>query len=190
MRQEPERLPVAGTAAEKFLIRQQDTISCGPACLASAAKIFNIAAAYPDLRATLNPDPVIGSVNEEVADLCARTLPYLSAGENTYTGGLAVANIMFEGEGHYVLFLQKQGDEVLYYEPFHHELVIDRLDRLEWISESGHLKNWSVNLGDLPENFPAKTIDAWRKLAKTLDSTSAQPVPSHKHKQHPRHPKQ
>lgn len=188
MKHVPEHLPVAGTAAEKFLIRQQDDISCGPACLASAAKIFNVAAAYKDFRAVLKPDPEIGSVNEELAALCARILPCLSAGENSYTCGLAVANIMFEGEGHYVLFLEKQGEEVLYYEPFHHELVIDRLDHLEWVSESGHLKKWSVNLATLPENFPAKDIDAWRRLAQTPDRTATQPLP--RHKQKPQIPKQ
>lgn len=181
MEKRPERIALAGTAAEKFFIRQQDDISCGPACLASAAKIFGIqGTGYADFRAILNPDPDVGSVNEDVAGLCAATLPFHNAGENTYNGGAAVANIMFEGEGHYVLFLAREGNDVLYYEPFHHELVIERIDKLDWISESGHLKKWSANLGPLPDDFPAKSFDDFKRLAAVPDASAIQKPPAHR----------
>lgn len=181
MEKRPEHMPLHGTAAEKFFIRQQDDISCGPACLASAAKIFGVTqTGYADFRALLNPDPVVGSRNEDVAGVCQTTLPYTNAGEDTYRGGLALANIMFEGEGHYVLFLAREGADVLYYEPFHHVLIIDRIDNLDWVSESGHLKKWSVNLAALPEDFPAQTFDDFKKLAATPDVSAAQRPPAHR----------
>lgn len=190
MEKRPEHMPIHGTAAERFFTRQQDDISCGPACLASAAKIFGIThTGYDDFRALLAPDPVVGSANEDVAGLCQTTLPYTDAGENTYKGGVALANIMFEGEGHYVLLLAREGADVLYYEPFHHELIIDRIDNLDWISESGHLKKWSVNLTDLPKDFPAKTFDDFKKLASTPDTTAPQLPPVHRRPAKPPAPK-
>lgn len=181
MEKRPEHIPLAGTAAEKFFVRQQDNISCGPACLASAARIFGVTGTgYADFRALLNPDPEIGSLNEDLAGVCATVLPYHSAGEHTYDGGVAVANIMFEGEGHYVLLLARAGCDVIYYEPFHHELVIDRIGNLDWISESGHLKKWSANLAPLPDDFPAKTFDAFKKLAATPDASALQSPPLHR----------
>ena len=190
MEKRPEHMPLSGTAAEKFFVRQQDDISCGPACLASAAKIFGVTHTdYAGFRALLNPDPVIGSVNEDVAGLCRTALPYTDAGEDTYKGGVALANIMFEGEGHYVLFLKREGAEVLYYEPFHHALIIDRIDSLDWVSESGHLKKWSVNLSDLPADFPARTFDDFKRLAASPDTSAVQTPPAHRRPPKPSAPK-
>lgn len=183
MKQQPEHLPLGGMQAEAFFTRQADAYSCGPACVVSAAKLYGKTdVAYDDVRQLLSPDPIIGSKNEDVAELCKNRLPFSSTGENTYTGGVAIANII-QDEGHYVLFLKKEGDDVIYYDPYHHELVINKLDQVEWISESGHLKNWSVNLQPLPDDFPAKTLADWRKLATTPAVT---PQPDNKN--NPRRP--
>jgi|GEM_PF-1149388 len=163
----PEHLPLSGMQAEAFFTKQADAYSCGPACVASAAKLYGKTnVVYDDVRRQLSPDPVIGSKNEDVAELCKNRLPFSSAGENTYTGGVAIANII-QDEGHYVLFLKQEGDDIVYYDPYHHELVVDKLNQVEWISESGHLKNWSINLQPLPDDFAAKTIADWRKMATT-----------------------
>lgn len=153
--------PLAGTAADQIFLRQRDEFSCGPACLASAAAIYGATSAdYDKFRAALNPNPVTGSDNFDMAAQAEKHLPFVSSGEDCYAGGIAVANIIQE-EGHYVLFLCREGDRVIYYDPYHHEFVEDDIHAIEWISESGHLKNWCINLAPVENN----SIERWRHMA-------------------------
>ncbi len=153
--------PLDGTALGALFLRQRDEFSCGPACLASAAALYGAARVdYEKLRTLLAPNPVTGSDNFDMARVAAEHLPFVSAGEDCYTGGVAVANIIQE-EGHYVLFLRREGARVLYYDPYHHELVENDIDAIEWVSESGHLKKWCINLAPVADN----TMQKWYDMA-------------------------
>jgi hypothetical protein len=157
----PCRLPLDKNNAALPFVWQRDEYSCGPACLATIGKLYGAeAASYDTLRAILEPNQTVGSCNFKMAAVSRDFFPVAGDGENTYHGGVAVANIMQEGEGHYVVFLCREGEKVIYYDPYHHELVIDRLDDLEWISESKHLTRWSVNYA--PHEL--RSIAAWRAL--------------------------
>lgn len=153
--------PLDGTAADRLFLRQRDEYSCGPACLASAAALYNITAPdYDKFRTALNPNPVTGSDNLDMAAQAEKYLPFVSAGEDIYQGGIAIANIIQE-EGHYVLFLCRAGERVIYYDPYHHVLVEDDINAIEWISESGHLKKWCINLAPVAGN----SLQQWRDMA-------------------------
>lgn len=157
----PCRLPLDKNNTALPFVWQKDDYSCGPACLTTVGNLFGMTAAdYDTLRAILEPNTEVGSCNFKMTDVSRDFFPVISAGEETYHGGIAVANIMQEEEGHYVVFLCCENDTVIYYDPFHHELVMDRLDDLEWISESKHLTRWSINYGP----HEARSVAAWRKI--------------------------
>lgn len=136
----------------QLFVRQQDDISCGPACLATVANIYGQeGVGYALFRRLLEPDPKVGSCNFKLAEVSRLHLPYHSAGEDCYARGIAVANIT-EDEGHYVVFLCMKGDEVMYYDPWDHKIFRKKIAALNWVSESGHLKRWAVNFRPKPEN--------------------------------------
>ncbi len=157
----PVSYPLDGTAAGRLFLRQRDEYSCGPACLASAAALYQITSAdYDKFRADLRPNPRTGSDNFDMAAEAEKHLPFVSAGEDIYQGGIAIANIIQE-EGHYVLFLCREGARVIYYDPYHHVFIEDDIAAIEWISESGHLKKWCINLGEVGGN----SLQRWRDMA-------------------------
>lgn len=157
----PQRLRMDKENASLPFVWQRDDYSCGPACLATVGNLYAVAnTGYDRLRVILEPNTAVGSCNFKMAAISRDFFAVASDGENTYHGGIAVANIMQEEEGHYVVFLCREGDKIIYYDPYYHELVIDILDGLEWISESKHLTRWSVNYA--PHNNT--TITAWRAL--------------------------
>lgn len=167
-----EYLPLGHSKAAETFVRQPDGYTCGPACLASVARLYGISdTGFDALRQALSPNPQTGSDNMDMAAVAASCLPFVSAGEDNYTGGVAVANIM-QGEGHYVVFLCREDDRILYYDPEFHEFAIKKIDDIDWVSESGHLKKWAINFAPLPDN----SFDHWRQLAATPPA-SARPVP-------------
>ena len=148
--------PIEGSALGALFVFQHDEFSCGPACLASAAALYGVSSPdYEKLRRLLNPNPQTGSDNFDMARVAEAHLPFVSSGEDCYAGGVAIANIVQE-EGHYVLFLCREGDRVLFYDPYHHELVEDDIGAIEWVSESGHLTKWCINLAPVENNSMAK----------------------------------
>lgn len=163
--------PLDGSALGALLSRQRDEFSCGPACMTSAAAVYDATSMdYGKYRDALSPNPKTGSDNFDMAALAEKTLPFVSSGEDCYQGGVAIANIIQE-EGHYVLFLCREGERVVYYDPYHHELIEDDIDALEWVSESGHLTKWCINLAPLDGN----SIDKWRQLAQTPAAETSAP---------------
>ena len=157
----PKRIPLTGTAGDDFFVRQQDDYSCGPASLATAANIYGAGIDYKTIRDIVNPDPAIGTAQEKIAEVAEKILPFAAAGESTYKGGVAVANIVQEGEGHYVVFLAREKDRVIYYEPYYHELVIDDINNIEWHSGDGKFAKWAADRAPLDGN----SIDFWLKYA-------------------------
>lgn len=171
----PVSYPLDGTPAGSLFLRQRDEYSCGPACLASAAAVYQIKQVdYDKFRTALKPHPQTGSDNFDMAAQAAAHLPFVSAGEDIYAGGIAVANIIQE-EGHYVLFLCREGGRVIYYDPYHHTLVEEDIAAIEWISESGHLKKWCINLAPITDN----SLQRWRDMAAPAEGVSAAISPSH-----------
>lgn len=169
----PKHTPLDGSALGALFLRQRDEFSCGPACLASAAALYGAAHTdYDKLRAALGPNPVTGSDNFDMARVAEKNLPFVNSGEDCYAGGIAVANIIQE-EGHYVLFLKREGERVLYYDPYHHELVENDIDAIEWISESKHLTKWCINLAPIDGN----TMQKWYGMAASPAPAAASPKP-------------
>lgn len=163
----PIHIPLAGTEAEKIFTRQQDGISCGPACLATVAKLFKAdeqnnladgAKSYSDFRSEAKPNDDFGTAQKTMTEICNNSLPVENSGAFSYNGGVAIANIV-QGEGHYVVFLCKKDDLVLYYEPYCHELVIDKLADIDWRSGFGWEDNWSINFKNIPNNSFERWID-------------------------------
>ncbi len=153
----PIRIPLAGTAADDFFVRQQDDYSCGPACLATVAHIYGLGGDYAFYRDAAQPDPKVGTPAPRMQDLSKGLLSsYSKTGLDTYDGGVAIANII-QGEDHYVVFLKKEGDRAVYYDPYEHELVVDRMDNIPWISEKGSHDRWCIDFAPVAGN----SIEKW-----------------------------
>lgn len=169
----PIRIPLAGTAADEFFVRQRDDYSCGPACLATVARIYRIEGDYHFYRDAAQPDPKVGTPAARMEALSAELLPsFAKAGCGDYAGGIAIANII-QGEDHYVVFLKREGDRAIYYDPYEHELVIDRMDNIPWLSEKGDHDRWCVDFAPLPDN----SIERWVDMALPTAVPPARPIP-------------
>lgn len=147
--------------APEHFVRQLDDYSCGPACLATVAKLYGVSKVdYDFFRGLLNPDPQVGSCNFKMSDVSRLHLPFASSGEDCYAGGVAVACIT-EDEGHYVVFLCMDGEDVVYYCPYDHKIYAKKLSGINWVTESGHLRRWAINFDDFPGNAP----EVWKNIS-------------------------
>lgn len=164
---QPARTSLSGTAAEKFFIRQHDEYSCGPACLAAIAKIYDVGIDYAHLCKETDYYPYNGTLQTTMDELSRKYMPFDGAGENSYTDGIAIACVFQNGYAHYVVLLCREDDKVLYYDPYAHEFVVDKLDNIHWAWGEGYISQWSVNYMPLPEN----TFKYWLDMA-------VPPVPS------------
>jgi hypothetical protein len=161
-----ERIPLTGTTGDAFFQRQLDDHSCGPACMTTVGRIYGAAETYEKIRDLLNPSPVTGTPQARMVEVGGTIAPLETTGAHTYTGGVAIANIMQDGEGHYVVFLACEGDKVMYYEPYYHELVIDRIDNIVWDSGtwepgSDRASHWTANYAPLNDN----SFEKWLAMA-------------------------
>lgn len=143
-----------GIVFPSSFIRQLDDYSCGPACLATVARLFGVDRDYGFFRDLMDPCPEIGSRPEKMAAGARAHLPYSGHGEGTYTGGVAIANIIHVSdveEGHYVVFLERRGDDFVYYDPYDHDILrVGRAD-LRWESDDDPpLIEWTINFRTLP----------------------------------------
>lgn len=158
---DPKHIPLSGTVGNDFFVRQLDDYSCGPAALATVSKIYQLGLTYDDLHFEADPDPLVGTSEQVMTRITADFFPAETAGENTYQGGVAIACIIQGGEGHYVVLLEKENDKVIYYDPYEHELVIEKIDKIDWANGDRSSKNWAVNFTPLPKN----SFDVWLALA-------------------------
>ena len=161
-----KRIPLTGTSGDDFFQRQLDDHSCGPACLTTVARIYGAGETYDKIRSLLNPSPATGTPQETMQQIGGTLAPLETAGAHSYTGGVAIANIIQEGEGHYVVFLAREGDHVLYYEPYYHELVIDHIDSIVWDSGtwepgSARASHWTANYAPVNDN----NFEKWLAMA-------------------------
>ncbi|MFH1157834.1 MAG: cysteine peptidase family C39 domain-containing protein, partial [Pseudomonadota bacterium] len=108
---------------DSLFVRQQDETSCGPACLATVARLYRIpGVSYESLRRLLPPEMPYGVFNFRMVEVSRACLPFENAGEDCYAGGVAIANIT-ESEGHYVVFLCGREEDVVYYDPYTHKIT-------------------------------------------------------------------
>lgn len=152
-------------AFPRSFVRQLDEYSCGPAALATVARLYGVGLDYMFFRDLMNPCPLRGSKPEAMAAGAKAHLPYAGHGEGSYTGGIAIANIIHVSdveEGHYVVFLERGGDEIIYYDPYDHEILTVAQADLRWVSDDDPpLVEWSVNFKPLP----GMTFECWKNLA-------------------------
>ena len=159
-----------------LFVPQQDDYSCGAACLATVARLYQLAAVdYDAFRVLLDPNPETGSSALKMAEVSRGYLPVESLGEDSYNGGVAIANIT-EDEGHYVVFLCRKGDRVIYYDPYEHEVLVKDIDQINWMSDPSwtsktgyHLRRWSINFAPLPDN----SFERWESLLKPAPAPPA-----------------
>jgi len=144
---------------DDFFVPQQDDYSCGAACLATIARLYGIAHVdYGLLRQQLDPNPETGTSHAKMIDV-GRSFPcFASAGIDCYSGGIAIANI-FDEEGHYVVFLCRKEDQVVYYDPYCHAIVTKNLSGIEWISDEG-VPRWALNFKPLADG----SFERWQNL--------------------------
>ncbi len=119
-----------------------------------------------ELARLLKLSPRTGTEHEELLAVSQHFLKVQSAGENSYTNGMAIANLRRKatirhkgggpGRGHYVLLLGKWGERIRLYCPLLGVcLWLDETD-FEWCNGAGTLRQWSLNFGSLlPENVPS-----------------------------------
>lgn len=162
----PKRISLTGTEGDAFFQRQLDDHSCGPACMTTIGRIYGATDSYETIRELLDPSPAAGTPQDRMAEVGGKLAPLETTGAHTYTDGVAIANIMQEGEGHYVVFLAREDDQILYYEPYHHELVIDHVDNIVWDSGtwepgSARASHWTANYAPLNDN----SFEKWLRLA-------------------------
>ena len=164
----PIRIPLTGTAAADFFVRQRDDYSCGPACLATVAHIYGLDGDYAFYRDAAQPDPKVGTPAPRMQQLSETLLAsHDRTGCDDYDGGIAIANII-QDEDHYVVFLKKDGDRAIYYDPYEHQLVIDRMDNIAWRSEKATHDRWCISFAALPGN----SMERW------IDMATPRPAPS------------
>lgn len=162
------RVQLTQKTFDRFFIRQQDDYSCGPACLATIARLHNLPAEkdYAFFRERIGPCPDMGTHPHDITDVCQAELPTRSFGEGVYHGGIALAYILHQPThiDHYVVFLARQDDRIIYYDPWDHALYNDKIQNIKWRSTfdwpyiEGDLKHWSVNFAvveDLTFDFLA-----------------------------------
>lgn len=127
---------------------QKTRATCGCACLVSIATLFDINITEYDLAATLETKPYpIGTKHEKMIEWAETNLPIKSLGEDTYMGGLAVANTrnQLSGVGHYIVLLGKRDHYIRYYCPRIAQTVITHESDLDWRNGEGTIERWSIN---------------------------------------------
>ena len=127
--------------------RQTTRYTCGPAALCAVGALLGRKFEEHNVARDVKAQDFIGVCNKEMEHWAQQNLPVHSFGENSYHGGLAIANIRneYSGIGHYVLFLGKRNNTIRYYCPFLGKTVTRHEDDLSWQNSDGSIKKWSIN---------------------------------------------
>ena len=164
------RISLKGTPVHDFFIHQTDEYSCGVACMSTVARLFGqYKDDYAFFRKELTPSPACGTDNDDMIVASRNYLPFDGAGEGAYSGGIAIANIMQKGEGHFVVLLCREKDQILYYDPYEHELVQTAEKDIEWMSEKDKLQKWAINFKPVEGN----SLPKWLSMLSPASSTNA-----------------
>lgn len=158
-----QKFPVPEKYAHLF-VSQKDDYSCGPACMATLAKLYGVSTFdYDSVRKDMRTNPIIGTTTTDMIDAVQKHLPFANAGEGVYSGGIAIG-LIFTGEAHYVVLLERQDEVVIYYDPYDHTLVKTNIADIDWRSDTENLQNFAITLKP-----PAKN---------PLDLSASTPVPA------------
>ncbi|HNQ92182.1 MAG TPA: hypothetical protein PKI93_04550 [Alphaproteobacteria bacterium] len=127
---------------------QRTTYNCGPASVCTILELLGAHHHEMNISTELGAAPLRGTENKSLLEWTAKNLPVKSYGENSYRGGLAIANIInpFGKQGHYVVLLGIKDSIVRYYCPRIEAIITCELEQLEWKSGDGIYKNWSINI--------------------------------------------
>lgn len=169
------RIPLKDTAADTFFVRQQDDYSCGPACMATLSNIYGTGLTYEECREYANPDPETGTDHNLLAFICDQYMPFDSAGTHAYRGNVGIALVTQEGEGHYVVTLAQEGDRIAYYDPYHHEIVVDNVKDIEWFSASAGVADWAINMAPVEGNSIQRWLDMAQPRAPEMNPPARPP---------------
>lgn len=155
-------------AFDKVFIRQLDDVSCAPAVIATACRLYGIDT--PPTLAALRQEMGTGR-NGTSLDMVSATaekyLPVTSRGRNRYAGGIAIGSIRHKTEGqlHCVLFLARTDNHYIYYDPMDHKIYRDHVRNMSRLDrQSRYDQSWNLHYINLPSLAGADT-DFWLKYA-------------------------
>lgn len=133
-----------------ILTRQSTDYTCGPAACSTLFKFLNLPAkTEEEMAVLLKTNSPNGTDTDVLGDYLMNNCSAISVGENTYTDGVAIANILnpYTLRGHFVVFLKREGDCIWYYDPSIGEIKKKREVEIRWVSGDGKYNKWSVNYG-------------------------------------------
>ena len=133
----------------RTFIRQRDSFSCVAACCATIARLYGLPVSQ-DLeffRSRLHTTPD-GVSMAKLEKLCRTVLPVTSMGCNSYHGGVALGFIRHKPDGvdHAVVFLARNKDVLIYYDPYDHRVLRDTVGNMQRGSDRyDSYKTWTAN---------------------------------------------
>lgn len=132
------------------MYQQTTPFSCGPAAVISADLFMGgtLGLSESELIEVLDSRPRVGTDTYRLAEFCKRNFPGVVAGEGSYRGGLAIANIRNwrDGQGHFVVFLSGDDDEVTIFDPFDGSTSVRKWVDLDFCSGCGGIEKFAINL--------------------------------------------
>lgn len=150
------------------LPRQHTRYTCGIACLRGIEKLLGYTEnAYSEqsLAMELNTCSKTGTCHEMLLSWAQENLAVKDYGENTYKGGLAIANIKNKdsGIGHYVILLSREKNHVKYYCPLLGDVIYTSIEDMNWENTAGTIKNWSINF-ETVRDYMNTSIEAQKRV--------------------------
>lgn len=153
-------------------MRQTYSFSCGIACLIAVRDLMEYGKLMPhsskDESSILNKISISSSYglgNAELIDFIKTSSDFSSFlndyGEDTYRGGVAIANIrnFRSGIGHFVVFLGIKNDVVQFYDPIDGLVHKMTLTEFEWVNSSGDILKWSANFNIKNFTYDLKSVE-------------------------------
>lgn len=136
------------------LPRQKRNFTCGIAAMATISQLLGLNFPKGTLLSNVGAKPEVGTENEDIINWALEHMPVHSHGENSYSGGLALANIQNKdsGIGHYVVFLGQKDGRLRYWCPLLGDVFESAEDEIVWKNSTGDVCRWSVNF-ETEEDF-------------------------------------
>lgn len=151
-----------------YLERQLDNFSCGPASVNALHQISTYfdwqkpnSQAKPIIYDICKPLPVIGTDNPMIVKaMQVLNIPLSNHGENAWDGSVAVVNLknVESGVGHFVVFLKRIGEDVVFFDPILSDIIKMRLNDIQWQNSDGSLIKWAANTGKFLSNMDLTKI--------------------------------
>ena len=164
------------------LTPQRNDYSCGPACLATIARLHGCDKDYKFFCELLEPKANTGSHPLAMVDAAALYLPMTSSGEKIYDGGLGIGYIVYQDSekspwrkqdniDHYIVLLAKCDNDIFYYDPWDDQVYQHDVRKMRWHSTF----SWPC----MPEKFERWSVNfkTPEKLTTNLCASIAQPHP-------------